>query len=258
MDRLNTEGCKVWEIEVPTTPNFSGQIRNPEKGGRAIIHVVSRSQVISRSDQEDPDTCLLSNLPIMGGLYDVQGKSGIYYEILIRQAGVIAIGSADFPFNLCLQAHGTTTTGTACRPYPQWRLPGWNRLSAGLHLDDCRKFFEDPAGGRDYAHELTSVSNNDTIGCGYEFATATLFFTHNGGRLPPAFTGIYLPRPNFDVFAAIGVSGDCELEVNFGGELFRWKEGNEWAWRVEGHVGRLNGEQARDDELPTYSEARSM
>lgn len=195
----------------------------------------------------------------MTGLYDIQGKSGVYYEILVNKMGVIAIGLPPIYLIGSSKLTMLSLIGTACRPYPQWRLPGWNRLSAGLHLDDCRKFFEDPAGGRDYTSELTSVSNGDIIGCGYEFATATLFFTHNGRRLPPAFKGIYVPRQTFDVFAAIGVSGDCEFEVNFGGELFRWKEGNEWAWRIEGHVGgRLDGEQRGDDELPTYAEARQM
>ena len=33
--------------------------------------------------------------------------------------------------------------GTICKPYPDYRLPGWNRLSAGLHLDDMQKFYED-------------------------------------------------------------------------------------------------------------------
>lgn len=84
-----------------------------------------------------------------------------------------------------------------------------------------------------------------------------MFFTHNGVRLPDAFTGVYLPRARHDVYAAIGVGGACEFEVNFGGDVFRWKEGNEWAWRVEGHVGTLTGGQSgADDELPSYSTLR--
>jgi hypothetical protein len=37
-------------------------------------------------------------------------------------------------------------------------MPGWNRLSAGLYLDDVRKFFGDPHGGRDYTPELSQIS----------------------------------------------------------------------------------------------------
>ena len=149
--------------------------------------------------------------------------------------------------------------GTSCRPYPSWRLPGWNRLSAGLHLDDFRKFFEDPDGGRDYLdHPPPIITPGDTIGCGYTFSSGTLFFTYNGQRLPPAFTGIYLPRKNHDVFAVVGVEGECEFEVNFGGDGFRWLEGNEWPWRVEGHVGVLDGDgdEFPGDELPTYRQVR--
>ncbi|KAF9459199.1 hypothetical protein BDZ94DRAFT_1268808 [Collybia nuda] len=235
VDRINAIGCKAWGIEVPITPRFVGTVQNlgDSKGGPGIVRV--------QTEAECKDVCLLSDLPILAGLYDTHGKTGIYYEIYIhRMDGIIAIG-------------------TACRPYPAWRLPGWNRLSAGLHLDDFRKFFEDPDGGRDYTDAVTGINSGDTIGCGYEFASGTLFFTYNGMRLPPAFTGIYLPRHNHDVFAAIGVEGDCDFEVNFGGEYFRWKEGSEWAWRVEGHVGRLGGGSgAYDDELPSYSEVRGM
>jgi hypothetical protein len=40
------------------------------------------------------DTSLLSNFPIMGGLYDVTGKEGVYYEVTVRtMKGVIAVGS---------------------------------------------------------------------------------------------------------------------------------------------------------------------
>lgn len=150
-------------------------------------------------------------------------------------------------------------SGTTCRPYPVWRLPGWNRLSAGLHLDDLRKFFEDPDGGRDYTEALTQVSSGDTVGCGYEFTSGALFFTYNGQRLANAFTGIYLPRHNHDVFAAIGVEGRNDFEVNFGAELFRWKEGNEWAWLTEGSVGgqMSGGPSDAGDELPSYNDANS-
>ena len=134
-----------------------------------------------------------------------------------------------------------------------------------MHLDDMRKFYEDPDGGRDYDQALLKhISDDDYIGCGYEFAGSGIFFTYNGQRLANAFSGVYVPRTQYDVYAAIGVEGECDIEVNFGGEPFKWKEGNEWAWRVEGHVGRLSATSSSragapptiDNELPTYEEAR--
>ena len=136
-------------------------------------------------------------------------------------------------------------------------MPGWNRLSAGLHLDDLRKFFEDPDGGRDYHTGVSRIANGDVVGCGYEFLSGALFFTYNGTRLPDAFTGIYMPRRNHDVYAAIGVEGRNEIEVNFGSSLFAWKEGNDFAWHVDGHVGQMAGNGPSDEEeLPTYAEVR--
>ncbi|CAL1712219.1 unnamed protein product [Somion occarium] len=232
VERIESEGCKAWKLEWPRSPRFVGHVEDTgEKGGNSAVSVMSK--------KECRDTCLFSDLPILAGLYDIQGKSGVYYEVVVhKMEGIIAIG-------------------TACRPYPEWRFPGWNRLSAGLHLDDMRKFFEDPDGGRDYSPLLNHISPGDTIGCGYDFARSCIFYTHNGQRLSDAFTGIYVPRTSYDVYAAIGVEGNCKFDVNFGGELFRWKEGNEWSWRVEGHVGRLSGGSGiGGDELPTYDEVR--
>lgn len=240
VDHINAVGNKAWRLEHPRTSRFVGSVHNPgeSKSDDAVVRVKTSSKC--------QDTCLLSDLPILAGLYDVKGKQGVYYEVEILEMNV--------------DAGGFVAVGTACRPYPDWRLPGWNRLSGGLHLDDMRKFFEDPDGGRDYLPEsqALTVRNGDIIGCGYELSTGTLFFTFNGMRLPPAFNGVYLPRGAHDVYAAVGVSGATEFKVNFGGDHFRWKEGNEWAWRVEGHVGKLGGSGAGDeDDLPTYSEASS-
>ncbi|KAI0357600.1 hypothetical protein OH77DRAFT_1451126 [Trametes cingulata] len=233
VERIDAVGCRAWQLELPRSPRFRALIQNGgEKRSAGVVSVVTEPSC--------QDVCLLSDLPILAGLYDIHGKLGVYYEVkILRMDGIIAIGSA-------------------CRPYPTWRFPGWNRLSAGLHLDDFRKFFEDPDGGRDYTPLLTRLSPGDTIGFGYAFALGTVFFTHNGVRLPDAFTGVYLPRERHDVYAAIGVEGACSFEVNFGGDVFRWKEGNEWAWRVEGHVGTLAGGPAGgDDELPSYDEVRT-
>ncbi|KAG5220653.1 endosome protein [Salix suchowensis] len=226
VDRIKEVGAKAWEIEYPQTSRFVGSITNPSetKGGPSVCKVETNTKC--------QDICLMSNLPLMAGMYDGRGKKGFYYEILIqRMDGLIAIGE----------------------------LPGWNRLSAALHLDDLRKFFEDPDGGRDYTEALTQVSSGDTVGCGYEFTTGALFFTYNGQRLVNAFTGIYLPRHNHDVFAAIGAEGRNDFEVNFGAELFRWKEGNEWAWLTEGSVGgqMSGGPSDAGDELPSYNDTNS-
>ena len=257
IDRIRLLGCRAWGLEHPTTPRFVGRIDEGNQGNG----VVGIWKVCTQENCKD--ICLLSDLPVMAGLYDIRGKRGIYYEVRVnKMEGTVAIGTS---LVIILVAEGfhdhqlkCLDTGTACKPYPSWRMPGWNRLSAGLHLDDMRKFFEDPHGGRDYSPELSRISSGDIIGCGYQFDTGTLFFTHNGHRLPNAFTGIYLPRVDHDVYAAIGLDGANEIEVNFGSSVFQWYEGNDVAWRVDGHVGYIVGSgPGQDEKLPSYSEATS-
>lgn len=252
VERIEVEGSKLWTMERPISSRFVGQIvYDGGEKGRSVTRVVTKKSC--------GDVCLMSNLPLLAGLYEIQGKSGVYYEICIRRMdGIIAIGM-HIQVQLTTQHSHLLLLGTACRPYPDWRFPGWNRDSAGLHLDDMRKFFEDPKGGRDYTPILQRIHSGDTVGCGYEFSSSTIFFTYNGLRLPDAFGGVYVPRTQYDVYAAIGIEGICEFEVNFGGDVFRWKEGNEWGWRVEGHVGRLSGTSGGfSDQLPSYEEAREQ
>ena len=158
--------------------------------------------------------------------------------------------------------------GIACRPYPAFRLPGWERLSAELHLDDMHKFFEDPDGGRPYSSSLRpgmKLRRGDVIGLGYEFATASVFFTFNGERLQDAFRGVFLPRESYDIYASIGVVGKNEFTVNFGADPARnplkWKPGREWAWSLDGCLGssgpsgsRVVGEYGADNSLPSYQD----
>ena len=85
VDKINAIGCRAWGIEVPTASRFVGYVQNDSKGGPGVITVQTRAGC--------KDTCLLSDLPIIAGLYDIQGKMGVYYEIYInRMDGFIALG----------------------------------------------------------------------------------------------------------------------------------------------------------------------
>lgn len=256
VDHIRASGARAWGLVQPSLTRFRGKVLNVDaerKGGKKVVEVIT--------ERGCGDTCVLSNFPILGGVYDIQGKEGVYFEVtMLKMEGIVAIGTfiifklLFYLFTICI------LTGTACQPYPAYRFPGWNRLSAGLHLDDFSKFFEDPNGGRPYDGRLSHISPGDTVGCGYEFASGTLFYTLNGERLDAAFRGVYLPRAQYDVYAALGVGGPGEnhVLVNFGGDdgeyLFKWKPGREWAWQIDGHVGRLAGSSTEGDELPSYSQ----
>ncbi|KAI0276463.1 hypothetical protein BGY98DRAFT_919345 [Russula aff. rugulosa BPL654] len=247
IDRIRVLGCAAWGLERPTDDaRFVGhidrgdQIKSGSGGDEGTWKV--------RTEKRCRDSCVICDLPLMAGLYDIHGRRGVYYEVRVnRMDGVVAIG-------------------TACKPYPSWRLPGWNRLSAALHLDDLRKFFEDPDGGRDYTIDAQGggfpghfqIRPGNVVGCGYEFGTGALFFTYNGIRLSNAFVGIYMPRVDHDVYAAIGFEGANDVEVNFGSSDFLWREGNDVAWRVNGHVGYMVGSgPGQDERLPSYSDSEA-
>ncbi|CAG8461608.1 6724_t:CDS:2 [Paraglomus occultum] len=100
----------------------------------------------------------------------------------------------------------TIAIGLATKPYPPFRLPGWNLYSVGYHSDDGRKF-NDAYGGRDYGPEWGEVG--DTVGCGYYPNTGFVFFTKNGENIGTAFTGMrYLWYPT------VGAHG--HVKINFG------------------------------------------
>lgn len=86
IDAINKTGCQAWGIEQPTTPRFAGSVMNPRNKKGTIVSTI-------RTDSKCKDTCLLSDLPLMAGLYDIQGKTGVYYEVKINKMdGIIAVG----------------------------------------------------------------------------------------------------------------------------------------------------------------------
>ncbi|KAF0486765.1 SPRY-domain-containing protein [Gigaspora margarita] len=98
--------------------------------------------------------------------------------------------------------------GLATKPYPYFRLPGWNIYSVGYHSNDGRKFNDTPSGS-EYGPTWGEVG--DTIGCGYNPDVGYVFFTKNGSFLGNAFTSI-----RHIWFPTIGANGPCIIETNFG------------------------------------------
>jgi hypothetical protein len=134
-----------------------------------------------------------------------QNQTQHYFEITVEKAGpevVMAIG-------LCT------------RPYPIFRMPGWNKFSVGYHSDDGHKFCDDATGGQPFG---PSWNIGDTIGCGYCPETGNVIFTKNGINLGYAFSG--LGRHHY--FASIGVDGPAIIHVNFGKQPFKYNVEN-WA-----------------------------
>jgi Ran-binding protein 9/10 len=95
LDKINTEGCGAWSLEISRGSRFKGRIVHAPQDGHALVRVVTHPGC--------KDTSLLSNLPVMAGLYGTQGNMGIYYETKIqRMNGIIAVGEY-YSFADCLE-----------------------------------------------------------------------------------------------------------------------------------------------------------
>jgi Ran-binding protein 9/10 len=89
IDRIRLLGCAAWGLEQPATPRFVGRIDrgNQEESGTGA----GTWNVCTQKPCKD--MCLLSDLPLMAGLYDIHGKLGVYYEVRVnKMEGVVAIG----------------------------------------------------------------------------------------------------------------------------------------------------------------------
>jgi len=92
IDRIRLLGCAAWGLERSNTTRFVGRIeRNDQKlnkpsGGGGTWKVCTQKRC--------EDTCVMSDLPLMAGHYDIHSVRGIYYEVrVIMMEGVVAIGT---------------------------------------------------------------------------------------------------------------------------------------------------------------------
>ncbi|KAJ1976147.1 Protein ssh4 [Dimargaris verticillata] len=98
--------------------------------------------------------------------------------------------------------------GLASKPYPPFRLPGWNLESVGYHSDDGHKYHNDPMGGRTYGP--TFGRSGDAIEVEYTTASGQVVYSLNGRSLGPAFFNVRGP-----LYPTIGADGPCQLQVQY-------------------------------------------
>jgi hypothetical protein len=92
-------GAACWGLEQPRLSRFHGTIRTGMDGnetGGSSGQLGNNPGLITVSTAPNcGDTCIFSNLPIIGGLYQFPpGQKGVYYEIKVdRMDGTVAIGA---------------------------------------------------------------------------------------------------------------------------------------------------------------------
>ncbi|CEP14973.1 hypothetical protein [Parasitella parasitica] len=137
----------------------------------------------------------------------------------------------------------TVSVGVATKPYPTWRLPGWNRYSIGYFSNNGCKYFSSPFNGKPYG---IPFNHGDIIGVGYRHRTGTVFFTRNGRRLEDAYTGL-----RWNLFPTIGANGPCQIHVNLGQSGFVFVEANVKKWGLAPSQGTLAPPPAYGIEIDT-------
>lgn len=149
--------------------------------------------------------------------------------------------------------------GLVTKPYPQFRLPGYNNFLIAYESTGNLKInkpFPTPLQqhqGNDSQFNnlvLPPLQQADVVGFGYVVSLGTIFITRNGKRVMDVMKGCYL-----DLYPAVGCfSADATFQVNIGKLGFVWIEANV---RKYGFVSttdsrRLSGERGAAA-LPRYS-----
>jgi hypothetical protein len=122
--------------------------------------------------------------------------------------------------------------GLATKPYPSFRLPGWNRHSVAYFASDGFKSHNYPFTASSYGPPL---NEGDVLGVGYRPRTGTVFFTRNGRKMDDAYTGLQ----RLNLFPTVGANGPCTLHVNLGQAGFVFIEANVKKWGLAPMVGTL-------------------
>ncbi|KAF9128792.1 Rsp5p-dependent ubiquitination, sorting of cargo proteins at the multivesicular body [Mortierella sp. 14UC] len=205
-------------LSVPTDISLSQYLSIQEKGVSAWEFEASydnhRVQVHERTElsflaTSQMETSVQTNLPMP------KQQEVYYWEVKMFEKSPDTVVSV----------------GVSTKPYPNTRMPGWNRHSVAYFSKDGQKYCNSPFSGYPYG---PFYFEGDVVGCGYRPRTGTIFFTRNGKRLEDAYTGL-----SFNLFPTVGANGPCVLHVNLGQSGFVFVEANVKKWGLAPASGSL-------------------
>ncbi|KAI7903940.1 concanavalin A-like lectin/glucanase domain-containing protein, partial [Cokeromyces recurvatus] len=217
--RFSYEQAKLFQHRhppesIPTDITLSQYVSIQEKGVSAFEFewdIETQTLVSARTEIQflDGECCVQTNLPLP------RNQEVYYWEAKMFEKPPTTIVSV----------------GVATKPYPCWRLPGWNKHSIGYFSHTGNKHFNNPFVGKPYGY---MYEEGDVIGVGYRHRTGTLFFTRNGRKLEEACFGL-----RYNLFPTIGANGPCQVHVNFGQIGFVFVEANVKKWGLAPVQGTL-------------------
>ncbi|KAI9314114.1 concanavalin A-like lectin/glucanase domain-containing protein [Dichotomocladium elegans] len=217
--RISYEQAKVFQQRyppesIPTDITLSQFVSIQEKGVSAFEFewdMDSNCFVSARTEIQffSGESCVQTNLPL-------PKNQDVYYweaKMFEKPAGT------------------TVAVGVATKPYPHFRLPGWNKYSLAYFSTTGHKHLNNPFYGKPYG---STFEQGDVVGVGYRHRSGTIFFTRNGRRLDDACTGL-----RWNLFPTIGANGPCQIHVNLGQMGFVFVEANVKKWGLAPMHGTL-------------------
>lgn len=200
---IQEKGVSAWAFEPDYEDNLS-------------LYVQSRTEVTFMADgpgmapREGGGNSVMANLPLP------KVNEVYYWEVKLFEK----------------PAATEVAIGLATKPYPSFRLPGWNRFSVAYFASDGFKSHNYPFTSTSYGPPL---NEGDVLGVGYRPRTGTVFFTKNGRKLDDCYTGLQ----KLNLFPTVGANGPCSLQINLGQAGFLFIEANVKKWGLAPMVGTL-------------------
>ncbi|CAH6721058.1 protein Ssh4p [[Candida] jaroonii] len=154
--------------------------------------------------------------------------------------------------------NGHFSIGIVTKPYPAFRLPGYNNFSIAYESTGNLKInkpFPTPLqqhlGDKSLFNALVlpPLGQSDIVGFGYHIPTGTVFITKNGRKIMDVMRGLFI-----DMYPAVGCfSTNGKFQVNLGQRGFVWIEANvkKYGFIPTGDAKRLEGDRGLAS-LPQY------
>ncbi|KAJ1655217.1 Protein ssh4 [Dispira simplex] len=189
--RLMQHGISTLQFQHP--PKYSGQSRLKAFGpqfdqGQGPGNILLKGPTTFTFTQ-NVDSCLQTDLPLPSSAMDNFEVDTFQVTIMNKTSETVV------------------AVGLASKPYPPFRLPGWDPESIGYHSDDGRKYHNDPNGGKDYGPTYTQ---GDVITVQYTRTSGSVQFFKNGQRLGPAVYQLTCP-----LYPTVGTDGPCQISVRW-------------------------------------------
>ncbi|ODV74070.1 Ssh4p, partial [Cyberlindnera jadinii NRRL Y-1542] len=184
----------------------------------SVPSVIVEDKLDVRFTSAEPNSAILNNpLPLTE-------NDTVYFEVKLFE----------------LPEDSTVSIGVATKPYPLFRLPGYNRYSMAYESTGKVRVNQ-PF----YTPEIwDTFVEGDVIGCGFKPRSGTVFFTRNGKKVVEAAHNV-----KFDMYPIVGSQGPSKLDVNLGQLGYVFIEANVKKWGFGSLYGTIGIPPAYGNEL---------